>query len=158
MFKFGSLGCKMLTIGLIVILLAGVFGVVTGPPARDEIRTQRYHAWALAFEEDWECIDVIGVAENHEGYLEVYLRGEPGPCITSAGAAFYETEIYALEKIAELLGYPVDYVLVLFSLPYMPDLVASELVVTNMTLDYSRTQPGNYHVPEYLNLWDGRGE
>jgi len=158
MFKVGSLGCKMLIVGLSVVLLAGVFGVVTGPPIREEIRMQQYHAWALGFEETWSCIDIIGITENIEGCLEIYLRGGNGSCTTKAGNAFYNTEIFILEKIAEKFGYPVDYILVLFAPNSAPELFASEFVVTNMSLDQSRAYPGNLEVPEYLNLWEGRGE
>jgi hypothetical protein len=158
MFKVGSLGCKMLIIGLIVVLLAGVFGVVTGPPIRKEIRMQQYHVWALEFEETWSCVDIVGIAENTEGYLEVYLRGEVGSCTMSAGAAFYDTEIFILEKIAEKFGRPVDYIVVLFAPDSAPDLYASEFVVTEMSSSETRAYPGNLAVPEYLNLWEGRGE
>lgn len=149
---------KALIVGLIVVLLAGVFGVVTGPPIREEIRTQLYHRWALEFEETWECIDIVGVAENHEGYLEVYLRGDPGSCITGAGAAFYDTEIFTLEKIAEKFGYPVDYILVLYAPMDAPELYASEFVATDMSINYTTARPASIMVPEYLNLWEGRGE
>jgi hypothetical protein len=148
----------MLIVGLIVVLLAGVFGVVTGPPIREEIRTQQYHAWALEFEETWSCVDIVGIAENHEGYLEVYLRGEIGACIQGAGAAFYDTGIFALEKIAEKFGYNVDFIVVLFAFDSAPDLYASEFVMTRMDIDESMAQAGNLMVPEYLNLWEGRGE
>ena len=158
MFKIGSLGCKMLTIGLIVILLAGVFGVVTGPPIREEIRMQQYHDWALEFEETWECIDVVGIAENHEGYLEIYLRGADGSCTLTAGRAFYNTDIFVLEKISEKLGRSVEFVIVLYASNDAPNSVASEFVITHMGLNQSRATPGSYVVPEYLNLWEGRGE
>lgn len=158
MFKVGSLGCKMLIVGLIVVLLAGVFGVVTGPPIREEIRMQQYHQWALGFEETWSCVDIVGIAENLEGYLEIYLRGGNNTCTAQAGNAFYYTDIFILEKIAEKFGYPVDYIVVLFALDFAPELYASEVVITHMGLNESRATPGNYTAPEYLNLWEGRGE
>ena len=158
MFKVGSLGCKMLIVGLIVVLLAGVFGVVTGPPIREEIRMQQYHQWALGFEETWTCVDVIGIGENLEDCLEIYLRGEDNTCTTEAGNAFYNTEIFILEKIAEKFGYSVEYIIVLFASDSAPELFASEFVVTKMSLGQSRADTGNFQVPEYLNLWEGRGE
>lgn len=149
---------KALIVGLIVVLLAGVFGVITGPPIREEIRTQLYHRWALEFEETWECLDVIGVAENTEGILEVYLRGKQSTCIREAGAAFYTTEIYRLEKIAETLGYNVEIILCLYSPMNFPPGAASEYVIIDMTQDRSRGVPGLFEAPEYLILWEGRGE
>jgi hypothetical protein len=78
--------------------------------------------------------------------------------VIGAGAAFYDTGIFALEKIAEKFGYPVDYIVVLFAFDSAPDLYASEFVITRMDIDESMAQAGNLEVPEYLNLWEGRGE
>ena len=149
---------KALIVGLIVVLLAGVFGVVTGPSIREEIRMQQYHAWVLDFEETWECIDVVGISEELDGYLEIYMRGEYSSCTRDAGNAFYTTDIFILEKISEKFGHSVEYIIVLFASNYAPDLTASEFVITSMRLDQSRATPGAFAVPERLNLWEGRGE
>lgn len=160
MFKFGSLGCKMLIAGLIVILLAGVFGIVTGPSLREEIRMQQYHAWALEFEEAYPCIDVIGVAENPYGdpLLEIYLRGIPGDDLQKAGADFYSEQIDILVEIAERWGFPVEYVLAGFAPKGFPHGFAVEVVLTEIATHTSKAYPGDVKVPEYMQLWEGRGE
>jgi len=149
---------KALIIGLIVVLLAGVFGTIAGPPIREEIRTQLYHRWALEFEETWECIDIVGVTVFFDNTLEVYLRGRGGSCLGDAADAFYETEIHYLEKITEFWGVNVDYVATLYSPMELPIGIASEIFIVNLENEKATFMPTFTPVPARLLLWEGRGK
>ena len=161
MFKVGSLGCKMLIVGVIVILLVGVLGNVVGPPIRGEIRAELYHRWALEFEETWNSIDIIGVVENPEGkaHLEIYLRGIISSSnLQEAAIEFYETEIYVLIEMAGRWGFPVEIVIVGFAPVGFESGIATEANVTDIASGETEGFPGTITVPTYMELWEGRGK